>query len=126
MPDYRRAWHPGGTYFFTVNLLQQHGNIRTDADYRAHRNCAQHDLVRHGLVTRKQHSAQCPSVIAPYASLVEQGAYPLDWAGGNEDRVDRDDQYRAHHPAQCPSVIAPYANSPLMFDLNQYPLASSS
>jgi len=21
MPDYRRAWHPGGTYFFTVNLL---------------------------------------------------------------------------------------------------------
>ncbi|MEO9062444.1 MAG: hypothetical protein ABI270_10450 [Nitrosospira sp.] len=22
MPDYRRAWHPGGTYFFTVNLLQ--------------------------------------------------------------------------------------------------------
>jgi putative transposase len=26
MPDYRRAWHPGGTYFFTVNLLQRHGN----------------------------------------------------------------------------------------------------
>jgi len=25
-PDYRRAWHPGGTYFFTVNLLQRHGN----------------------------------------------------------------------------------------------------
>jgi len=24
--DYRRAWHPGGTYFFTVNLLQRHGN----------------------------------------------------------------------------------------------------
>jgi putative transposase len=23
MPDYRRAWHPGGTYFFTVNLLQR-------------------------------------------------------------------------------------------------------
>ena len=21
MPDYRSAWHPGGTYFFTVNLL---------------------------------------------------------------------------------------------------------
>ena len=26
MPDYRRAWHPGGTYFFTVNLLQRHYN----------------------------------------------------------------------------------------------------
>ncbi|MDO8926270.1 MAG: transposase [Sideroxyarcus sp.] len=26
MPDYRRAWHPGGTYFFTVNLLQRQDN----------------------------------------------------------------------------------------------------
>ena len=26
MPDYRRAWHPGGTYFFAVNLLQREGN----------------------------------------------------------------------------------------------------
>lgn len=26
MPNYRRAWHRGGTYFFTVNLLQRHGN----------------------------------------------------------------------------------------------------
>ncbi len=26
MPDYRRAWHPCGTYFFTVNLLKRHGN----------------------------------------------------------------------------------------------------
>jgi putative transposase len=26
MPDYRRAWHPGGTYFFTVNALQRHSN----------------------------------------------------------------------------------------------------
>ncbi len=24
--DYRRAWHSGGTYFFTVNLLQRQGN----------------------------------------------------------------------------------------------------
>lgn len=23
MPDYRRAWVPGGTYFFTVNLLER-------------------------------------------------------------------------------------------------------
>ncbi|WP_449369376.1 REP-associated tyrosine transposase [Undibacterium arcticum] len=26
MPNYRRAWHPGGTFFFTVNLLQRSGN----------------------------------------------------------------------------------------------------
>ena len=26
MPDYRRAWHPGGIYFFTVNLLQRQDN----------------------------------------------------------------------------------------------------
>ncbi len=26
MPDYRRTGHPGGTYFFTVNLLQRQGN----------------------------------------------------------------------------------------------------
>ena len=26
MPNYRRAWYPGGTYFFTVNLLERSGN----------------------------------------------------------------------------------------------------
>ena len=26
MPNYQRAWCPGGTYFFTVNLLQRHNN----------------------------------------------------------------------------------------------------
>jgi len=26
MPNYRRAFIPGGTYFFTVNLLQRHNN----------------------------------------------------------------------------------------------------
>ena len=26
MPNYRRAWCPGGTYFFTVNLLERRGN----------------------------------------------------------------------------------------------------
>ena len=26
MPNYRRAYHPGGTYFFTVNLLERSGN----------------------------------------------------------------------------------------------------
>ncbi len=26
MPNYRRAFVPGGTWFFTVNLLQRRGN----------------------------------------------------------------------------------------------------
>jgi putative transposase len=26
MPDYRRAWRPGGVYFFTVNALQRRNN----------------------------------------------------------------------------------------------------
>ncbi|TXG86388.1 MAG: transposase, partial [Thermomicrobiales bacterium] len=26
MPDYRRAWHPGGMYFFTVNALRRRDN----------------------------------------------------------------------------------------------------
>ena len=26
MSNYRRAWHPGGTYFFTVALLKRRGN----------------------------------------------------------------------------------------------------
>ena len=26
MPDYRRLWYPGGTYFFTVNLLKRRDN----------------------------------------------------------------------------------------------------
>ncbi|MBN1378318.1 MAG: transposase [Gammaproteobacteria bacterium] len=26
MPNFRRAWVPGGTYFFTVNLLRREGN----------------------------------------------------------------------------------------------------
>jgi putative transposase len=38
MTDYRRAWCPGGTYFFTVNLLRRNGNdllVREIARLRA-------------------------------------------------------------------------------------------
>lgn len=30
MPDYRRLYHPGGTYFFTVNLLDRSQTFLTD------------------------------------------------------------------------------------------------
>ena len=40
MPNDWRVWMPGGTFFFTVNLLRRCGN----------------DVI----------AAQCPSVIVPY------------------------------------------------------------
>jgi putative transposase len=176
MPDYRRAWHPGGTYFFTVNLLQRHDNdllirhiealresvrwvksrhpfvihawvilpehlhcvmelppddadyavrwrlikmgfsksippkerrsevrqkrgergiwqrrywehlIRDEADYRAHMDYVHINPVKHGCVSRVSDW--------PYSTfhhLVEQGVYPPDWAGGNENLLAYDD-----------------------------------
>lgn len=58
--NYRRAWHPGGTYFFTVNLLQRHGNdlwVRhieslRDAVRRVRRH---HPFVIHGWVMLPDH-----------------------------------------------------------------------
>ena len=60
MPDYRRAWHPGGTYFFTVNLLERHGNdlltrhielLRDTVRLVRHR----HPFVIHGWVVLPDH-----------------------------------------------------------------------
>ena len=47
MPNYRRDWLPGGTYFFTVNLAQ-----RRDTDL-----LTRHvDLLRHAVrVTKTAH-----------------------------------------------------------------------
>jgi len=60
MPDYRRAWHPGGTYFFTVNLLQRQGCdllIRhVDLLREAVRSVRQrHPFVIHGWVVLPDH-----------------------------------------------------------------------
>ena len=172
MPDYRRAWHPGGTYFFTVNLLQRHGNdllirhidalrqsirtvqsrhpfrihgwvvlpdhmhcvielppndadfatrwrlvkmgfskvmpkterlstvrakrgergiwqrrywehlIRDEADFRAHMDYVHINPVKHGLV---KCVAEWP--YSTFHRLVKAGAYPMDWAGGDEDAL---------------------------------------
>jgi putative transposase len=48
MPDYRRAWHPGGTYFFTVNLLQRHGNDLLIRHVDMLRQTVQSVQTRHG------------------------------------------------------------------------------
>ena len=60
MPNYRRARHPGGTYFFTVNLLQRRGNtllidkidlLRTTVDIVRGR----HPFKIHGWVVLPDH-----------------------------------------------------------------------
>jgi len=174
MPDYRRAWHPGGTYFFTVNLLQRQGNdlltltsifyeaplsrcnalslphswlggtaqqlhcvielggetdfavrwrlikmefskslpvterrslvrrkrgergiwqrrywehlIRCETDFHAHMDYVHYNPVKHGLVKRVRDWRY-----STFHRLVEQGVYPLDWAGGEEGGVVYDD-----------------------------------
>lgn len=173
MSNFRRAWCPGGTYFFTVNLLRRSDNdllvrhvdllrdairtvrqahpftihawvvlpehmhcvielpigdtdfavrwrlikirfskslpdrewrsavrlrrgergiwqrrywehlIRDDEDFAAHMDYVHINPVKHGLVKRV--------VDWPYSTfhrLVEQGVYPLDWAGGFEEVTD--------------------------------------
>ena len=60
MPDYRRAWHLGGTYFFTVNLLQRQDNdlltrhidsLRAAVAQVRHR----HPFIIHGWVVLPDH-----------------------------------------------------------------------
>jgi putative transposase len=51
MPNYRRVWVPGGTYFFTVNLLERHRRLLVDrivvlrAAFAAARSARPFDLV---------------------------------------------------------------------------------
>jgi len=60
MPDYRRAWHPGGTYFFTVNLLQRQGNDLLTRHVNLLRDTVRlvrkhHPFVIHGWVVLPDH-----------------------------------------------------------------------
>ncbi|MGB5397956.1 MAG: transposase [Gammaproteobacteria bacterium] len=60
MPDYRRAWRKGGTYFFTVNLLERQGNdlltenidLLRDSVRRVRR---AHPFIIHGWVVLPDH-----------------------------------------------------------------------
>jgi hypothetical protein len=62
MPDYRRAWHPGGTYFFTVNALQRHGNDLLTRHVEALRDVEQRGQVRISAVGRKS-AAHSPNEV---------------------------------------------------------------
>jgi len=58
--DYRRAWHPGGTYFFTVNCLQRHNNDLLIRHIDALRDAIAtvkktHPFIIHGWVVLPEH-----------------------------------------------------------------------
>lgn len=60
MPDYRRARHPGGTYFFTVNTLQRQGNDLLTRHIALLRNVVRdvrrrHPFTIHGWVVLPEH-----------------------------------------------------------------------
>ena len=60
MPDYRRAWRPGGTWFFTINLLQRSGNdllVRHIDKLRTtvHQVRTKHPFTIHGWVVLPDH-----------------------------------------------------------------------
>ena len=58
--DYRRAWHEGGTYFFTLNLLQRRDNdllVRYIDDLRSvvKKVKSKHPFIIHGWVVLPEH-----------------------------------------------------------------------
>jgi putative transposase len=60
MPDYLRAWLPGGTFFFTVNLLQRQGNELLTRHIEVLRRVVRdvkrrHPFVIHGWVVLPEH-----------------------------------------------------------------------
>ena len=89
MPNYRRALIPGGTWFFTINLLQRHyweHLIRDDADYQRHVDYVHVNPLKHGYVKRVQDW--------PYSTFhryVDDGVYPADWCGDLDVVVRGDD-----------------------------------
>ena len=60
MPDYLRAWRPGGTFFFTVNLLQRQDNDLLTRHIEVLRRVVRdvkrrHPFVIHGWVVLPEH-----------------------------------------------------------------------
>jgi len=89
MPNYRRAFVPGGCWFFTVNLLERRNTLlvdriealrdamqRTDEpDYARHVEYCYINPVKHGLVAGVRDR--------PHSSFhrdVRVGIFPQDWA----------------------------------------------
>lgn len=77
MPDYRRAWHPGGTYFFTVNLLQRQGNDLLVRHI---------DLLRSSVGSVRQ---RCPFQIHGWVVLPEHSHCVIELPVGDADFATR-------------------------------------
>ena len=82
--DYRRAWHEGGTYFFTLNLLQRRNNdllVRHIDDLRSvvKKVKNKHAFIIHGWVVLPEHLhcvIELPSNDADFATrlrLIKSG-----------------------------------------------------
>lgn len=75
--DYRRAWHKGGAYFFTVNLLKRHGN--TSLTDNIH-------LLRHAVLTIKK---SYPFVIHAWVVLPDHLHCVIELPQGDADFAKR-------------------------------------
>ena len=60
MPNCRREWRVGGTYFFTLNLLQRSGNDLLVRHIDLLRE------AREAWIMRSKHAAQYASLLTPY------------------------------------------------------------
>ena len=74
MPNYRRAWHPGGTYFFTVNLLRRQGNDLLTRQFELLRDTVRsvrqrHPFAIHGWVVLPEHLHCVIELPAGYADF---------------------------------------------------------
>jgi hypothetical protein len=88
MPNYRRAFVPGGTWFFTVNLLQRRGLDLLVRDI---------DLLRNTVRRVRDW---------PYSTFhqyVEAGVYPVGWCGD----VDVDVRNDERHASDYATLIGP-------------------
>ena len=76
--DYRRIWHFGGTYFFTINLLQRKGNDLLIRHIQSLRESvrlvkAAHPFEIHGWVVLPEHMhcvIELPATDCDYASRI--------------------------------------------------------
>jgi len=77
MSNYRRYFIPGGTWFFTINLLQRHfweHAIKDETDFQRHIDYVHVNPLKHKLLSQVKDW--------PYSSFhryVEGGIYPVNW-----------------------------------------------
>jgi putative transposase len=110
MPDYRRAWCPGGTYFFTVNALERQGNdllVRNIGPLRdAVRQVRQaHPFAIHGWVVLPDH-LHCVIELPQGDS-----DFALRWRLIKAGFSKRIPATEADPPCAAPEVSAAYGNA---------------